>query len=350
MDGIAVRHEAQVPGGQGYRILGIGKAGAPPALLPEAGGCMEVMTGAPLPIGADTVIPVEEIEVRDGRAIPLAPESIRRGRNIQAKGTDSPGGRALVPSGVRLQASHIAVAASVGMDAIRVVRRPLVRVVSTGDEIIGAGLRPQPWQIRGSNPQALAAMVAGWADCEYRRAADTPEALDEVLAWGLSGADMLVLSGGVSAGKFDLVPEALGRNGVARLFHKAAIKPGKPIWFGRGPVDMPVFGLPGNPVSFMICFRRFAFPLLRAMAGHAGWEVPERVRLSEPVMGKPGLALFQPVSLDPLNGPERSVSPCAINGSGDFCGLAGSDGFVEIGSGADPIPAGASVPFYPWGM
>lgn len=348
MDGIAIRQECLGKDGGEFRILGTGKAGAPPGTLSDPFGCFEVMTGAPLPIGADTVIPVEEITVQGGTARLVRPEAIRRGQHIQSIGSDSPCGRILVAEGVRLHAAHLAIAASVGMDGIRVNRRPSIRVVSTGDEIVSAGVHPQPWEIRGSNPIALGAMVASLADWEAVRAADRPESLDESIRWGLQASDILVLSGGVSAGKFDLVPDALLRNGVGKLFHKAAIKPGKPIWFGRGERGTPVFGLPGNPVSFMICFRRFVLPLIRAMAGYHASPGPERVRLTAPVSAKPGVTSFQPVAIG--TGVDRvpEARPISITGSGDFCGLGLSDGFVEIPPGKETLPEGESVPFHAW--
>lgn len=348
MDGIAIRQESLATAGGEFRILGTGKAGSPPGTLSDPHGCFEVMTGAPLPIGADTVIPVEEITVQDGRARLARPDAIRRGQHIQSIGSDSPQGKILIPEGARLHAAHLAIAASVGMDGIRVHRRPAIRVVSTGDEIVSAGMRPQPWEIRGSNPIALGAMVAGIAEWEAVRAADRPDSLDESIRWGILDSDVLVLSGGVSAGKFDLVPDALLRNGVRRLFHKAAIKPGKPIWFGRGERGTPVFGLPGNPVSFMICFRRFVLPLIRAMAGHNNPPCPERIRLTAPIPAKPGVTTFQPVAMRTAGDRGPEARPVSITGSGDFCGLGLSDGFVEIPPGKEPIPEGESVPYYAW--
>lgn len=348
MDGIAIRYASVAAGCRRFRILGMGKAGAAPALLGEADGCIEVMTGAPCPFGADTVVPVEEIRVQDGSTELTAPERIRMGRNIQTRGSDCREGEPLVPEGARLNAARIAIAASVGMTRIRVTRSPLIRILATGDEIVGRGSFPEPWQIRGSNSQAVASMIGGLARCETKWSQDRPGDLEAKILWGLEGSDMLVLTGGVSAGKFDLVPEALERAGVARVFHKAAIKPGKPVWFGRGPGGIPVFGLPGNPVSCMICFRRFALPVIQSMAGLETGTGPTRIRLDGKSATRPGTVLFQPVTAIRDEAGTWRAQPCPINGSGDFCGLGRSDGFVEIDGDAEFPPEGESVPYFPW--
>lgn len=348
MDGIAIRYAGVAAGSRSFRILGMGKAGAAPELLAEADGCIEVMTGAPCPFGADTVVPVEEIRIQDGSAELSAPERVRIGRNIQTRGSDCGAGETLVHEGERLNAARIAIAASVGLTRIRVTRTPFIRILATGDEIVGRGSHPEPWQIRGSNLQAVKAMIGGLARSESRWSEDNAGDLEAKIHWGLEGSDMLVLTGGVSAGKFDLVPQALEQAGVARIFHKAAIKPGKPVWFGRGPGGIPVFGLPGNPVSCMICFRRFAMPLIQSMAGLDTGAGSSRIRLSGKTGTRPGTVLFQPVTAIRDEAGAWRAQPCPINGSGDFCGLGKSDGFVEITGDAEFLSEGDSVPYFPW--
>jgi molybdopterin molybdotransferase len=348
MDGIAIEYDALVRGIRDFRISGTGKAGEAPKASSGGSACIEVMTGAPCPIGCDTVVPVEDLVLDGIHAGIGSADHIRRGQNIQPCGSECRSGDRLIAEGEAMNPARAAIAASVGKDPVRVIRTPRIRVISTGDEIVEWGSRPEPWQVRRSNTVALCAMVGRLAEVETRWTADDPEDLHGKIRWGLEGSDMLILSGGVSAGKFDLVPDALHRAGVSMIFHKAAIRPGKPIWFGRGPGDKPVFGLPGNPVSFMVCFRRFAMPLLQSLAGRASGKTGLRVRLESEVRTHRGLTLFLPVTAPAAGDGEWLARPCPTNGSGDFCGLGRSDGFVEIDGDRDSIPEGDSVPYFPW--
>lgn len=348
MDGIAIEYDALGPGTRDFRISATGKAGEAPKASAGGSFCIEVMTGAPCPVGCDTVVPVEDIVLTGSNARIKSAERIRRGQNIQSSGSECRGGDQLVAEGDAMNPARAAIAASVGKDHVRVTRAPLIRVISTGDEIVDCDSRPEPWQVRRSNTVALGAMVDRLARVETAWAADDPDELNEKIRWGLEGSDMLILSGGVSAGKFDLVPDALNRAGVSMLFHKAAIRPGKPVWFGRGPGDKPVFGLPGNPVSFMVCFRRFAMPLLQSMAGYAPGQMPARIRLGCEVRTHRGLTMFLPVIAATDGEGALLGRPCPTNGSGDFCGLGRSDGFVEIDGGREFISEGESVPYFPW--
>lgn len=348
MDGIAIGYDALVRGIRDFRISGTGKAGEAPKASAGGSACIEVMTGAPCPIGCDTVVPVEDIVLAGIHAGIGSAERIRRGQNIQPGGSECRSGDLLIAEGEAMNPARAAIAASVGRDTVRVIRAPLIRVISTGDEIVDCGSRPEPWQVRRSNTVALGAMAARLAGVETRWTADDPEDLLGKIRWGLEGSDMLILSGGVSAGKFDLVPDALQRAGVSKVFHKAAIRPGKPLWFGRGPGDKPVFGLPGNPVSFMVCFRRFAMPLIQSMAGRAPGKTGLRIRLGSEVRTHRGLTLFLPVTAIATGDGGWMARPSPTKGSGDFCGLGRSDGFVEIDGDRDSIPEGESVPWFPW--
>jgi molybdopterin molybdotransferase len=348
MDGIALRFQAVETGLREFRIAGMAKAGARPHPSGGDADCIEVMTGAACPAGYDTVVPVEQIAVEGDSVLLRGARPIRRGQHIQPTGSDCLEGVRLVPEGAAMTPPRAAIAASVGCSSVTVTRTPRVLAICTGDEIVEAGGRPEPWQIRASNTIALSAMIGDLALTETRRSADTLDALQEKIRWGLEGSDLLILSGGVSAGKFDLVPAALERCGVTRIFHKAAIRPGKPIWFGKGTEGQPVFGLPGNPVSFMICFRRFVLPLLRALAGHPPVTGQDRIRLGRSMPMLPGMTGFHPVRILPGWGGEPSALPLSINGSGDFRGLGDSAGFIEIAEGEERVPEGEQVPFYPW--
>lgn len=348
MDGVAIAYDALVRGTRDFRISGTNKAGEARQVSAGGSSCVEVMTGAPCPIGCDTVVPLEDIVRTGSRARIESTDRIRRGQNIQCGGSECRSGDRLIAEGESINPARAAIAASVGKASIRVIRAPLIRVISTGDEIVDCGTSPEPWQVRRSNTIALGAMVTRLADMESRWTADDPEDLHREIRWGLEASDMLILSGGVSAGKFDLVPDALQRAEVAMIFHKAAIRPGKPLWFGRGPGDKPVFGLPGNPVSFMVCFRRFVMPLLQSMAGRPPGKTGLRIRLASDVRTHRGLTTFLPVTAFAAEDGCRLGSPSPTKGSGDFCGLGRSDGFVEIDGERDFIPEGESVPWFPW--
>lgn len=356
MDGIAIRFGDYSAGTREFRVIGIGKAGEEPIRSAGDGTCSEVMTGAPCPSGYDCVIPIEQVVYLGDFANVLPERSVRPGQNVHRMGSDCAAGRFLLSEGQRLNAARIAIAASVGMTSLKVTRRPVIRVIATGDEIVGPGKGPMPWQLRQSNAPALAAMMSGFASVETQWVRDDPDALRESIGWGLEGTDLFVLSGGVSAGKFDFVPAALESAGITRSFHKAAIRPGKPLWFGLTSDGRPVFGLPGNPVSFLICLRRFVLPLLHGMSGAAAPLRASRIRLGSEVNALPGQTHFLPVQCMRANDGGSIAVPCPTNGSGDFCGLGNSDGFVEIepapltGSRPhrSPIVAGDSVPWFPW--
>ncbi|HEX2613031.1 MAG TPA: molybdopterin molybdotransferase MoeA, partial [Fibrobacteria bacterium] len=254
--------------------------------------------------------------------------------------------------------------ASVGASRVAVSRLPRVAIVSTGDELVDASVTPGEHQLRASNGPALAALFAPWAEVSERRCGDDAVALTVALSEALSNADVLLVTGGVSAGKFDLVPEVLDALGVEKVFHKIAQKPGKPLWFGSkaletktgsspkkpehlGPAqEHPrlVFGLPGNPVSSLVCARRYVLPLVWAKSGWAPFaeSVPY-----DGTMPASRLTRFLSARMEEKDGKRRGV-PVPINGSGDFARFGGSDGFVEAPSGENAHEAGESLSFYSW--
>jgi molybdopterin molybdotransferase len=232
MDGIAIAFGDWERGARDFAVAGLARAGEPRQALERAGACIEIMTGAAIPVGADTVIPYEDFATVDGVARVRDDVETRRGRSVHVRGSDCVAGAVLVPAGVRLHAAHVAVAASVGEALLHVARRPRIIIVSTGDELVDVSAAPEEHQLRASNGPALAALLASWADVSERRCGDDPEALRAALDEALPQSDVLLVTGGVSAGKFDLVPETLESLGVEKVFHKIVQKPGKPLWFG----------------------------------------------------------------------------------------------------------------------
>jgi molybdopterin molybdotransferase len=346
MDGIAVTVRALEQGVRRFVCEGVQRAGAPALALAADHGCIEVATGAVLPAGCDCVIRHEDVDLAAGTATLRRTVPAERWRNVHRSGTDRAGGAVLLEPGIRLGAPQVAVAASAGMTTLRVGARPRIAVVSTGDELVPVGEVPRPWQVRRSNGDALRALLADAglpAAGPFHFPDDEPRLLAG-LASLLREHDVLVLSGGVSAGRFDHVPSVLERLGVERRFHGIRQRPGKPFWFGRGAHDGKlVFALPGNPVSALVCAARYVVPALLRACGLA--ERPGSVAvLAGDVVVPPGLTLFVPAAVRP-DGGRMLATPVPVNGSGDFSGLAASDGFLEVaGAGA----AGSAFPWHAW--
>lgn len=348
MDGIAFSSAAFERGRRVFRITGVQPAGAPPAPLADAEACVEVMTGASLPPGCDCVVPVEKIAVRDGAAHLTDDASPAPGLNIHPRGYDVRRGERLLTSGVRLGPAEIAVLAANGATHARVTRPPRIMVISTGDELVEPGEAVADWQIYRSNAYAVLSALQrrGFRALAHDHLPDDPATLRVRLSKHLAEHDVLILSGGVSMGRFDYVPQTLDELGVSVVFHKVAQRPGKPVWFGVGATGQAVYALPGNPVSTLICLARYVFPGLDAALGAMPDEV-ETVALLDDFTVKPALSFFLPVKLV-QDAERRCAAPRPTRGSGDFTSLIGADGFVELPPGPKVVPRGARAPFYRW--
>jgi molybdopterin molybdotransferase len=348
MDGIAIVADAYAAGRRSFRIAGTVAAGQAPLSLPGDDACIEVMTGAMLPPGADAVVPVEQLELADGRATVNAPAPPVRHLNIHRRGTDARAGSLALAAGTRLRGPELAIAASAGRGSVLVGREPRIAVISTGNELVGPEAVLAPWQIRRSNAYGVAATLAlhGYRRLTDDHVPDDPAMIRARLAGHLADHDVLVLSGGVSAGRFDHVPAALEALGVRRVFHKVAQRPGMPFWFGMGPARQPVFALPGNPVSTLVCLLRYVVPALARLDG-APPPVPERVPLGAAYESRHALTAFVPVDRGTLADRPAAVALHQTHGSGDFTALAGTAGFVELAAGRR-IEPGELVPIYTW--
>jgi molybdopterin molybdotransferase len=325
-DGFAVRSD-DVPGL--LNVLGELRAGKPTDDSPlTAGNAIEIMTGAPVPGGADAVVMVEQVERTSSAAGPQVSVNGKSepGQWISRRGSEALMGTILIPAGERLDSSHLATLAMVGYTGVRVTRRPSVAILATGDELVGLGERPAPYQIRNSNSYALAALVesSGASPTILPIARDTPEALRKLLAQGLEH-DVLLVSGGVSAGKYDLVKPTLRELGVDFLFEKVRIQPGQPTAFGMAS-NKPVFGLPGNPGSSMVTYRLFAEPAIRLLAGETEPTLLVLLaRFAEPFRHKGGLTRFLPARLEPDG---ISLRHIPWQGSSDVPALAKANAFL----------------------
>jgi molybdopterin molybdotransferase len=307
------------------------------------------MTGAVLPSECDAVVPVEQITSADGEAELTDDVDVHAWQNVHRRGTDSRQGALLLSAGTRLSAPEVAIAASAGMARVRVSSQPMVVVISTGNELIEPGEPILPHQIRRSNVYAIVSALRrqGFQRVADDHVLDDEAQLRERLKFHLDTHDVLVMSGGVSMGRFDLVPRVLNELGVHVIFHKVAQRPGKPLWFGVAPSGAAVFALPGNPVSTLVCLARYVVPALFAAMGQtrAG---PEKMALAAPVDVTPALAFFMPVRVEVDDWGRAWAVPTPTNGSGDFTALAGTDGFVELPPGPNAYPKGFVTRLYRW--
>lgn len=345
MDGIAIASSSSL---REFDIVGAAPAGAPRQTLPGNAATLEIMTGAPLPAGADCIVPVEQTD-SDGTRVRLQPDAqVTAGRFVHALGSDHRRGDTLLETGQRLRGPEIAVLASAGKAKVEVFRPPRVAIVSGGDELADLGEPVAPHQIRRSNDYAIEAALrlAGVRDTCRALVRDDVAEQTRVLGELLDSNDLLVLSGGVSMGRFDTIPQVLDNLGVKTIFHRVAQRPGKPMWFGVAPAGQPVFALPGNPVSALVCCRRYVEPAIAQLLGERDSEPLRDVALTERVKFEAPLTWFLPAKT--VAADAGRVTPRPTNTSGDFAALAGTDGFIELPAEAQEFPAGFAAPWYPW--
>jgi molybdopterin molybdotransferase len=349
MDGYAVVASDHEPE---RRVLEEVAAGDVPHLPVTPGTATRIMTGAPLPEGADAVVPVEETEMVGESTVRLRQPEISPGQNIMPLGTSLRAGDVVLRTGASLRPIEIAILAEVGHGMVTVQPRPRVAVLPTGNELVLVGERPTAGQIRNSNgPMLVAAAARAAAEgFELPIARDDRSLLRALIEEGLA-ADVLLLSGGVSAGKFDLVPEVLAELGVEPVFHKVALRPGKPLWFGVKELAdrrVLVFGLPGNPVSSLVCFELFVRPAIARLAG-CGFATANAIcaRLAHAYVHKGGRAACLPARVtQPKNTKADNETPTveilAWHGSADMATLAAANGLVRLP--VEPMSLAAGAP------
>jgi molybdopterin molybdotransferase len=348
MDGIAIRFADFDQGDRNFPIQSRQHAGDPAHRL-EAGNCIEIMTGASVPEGADCIVPIERITVSDGAAGIEAGYSAELRQHIHARGSDHAKGTQLLRPGTRIAPADIAIISSAGLPEVDVTRLPVIRVISTGNELVPAGKPIETHQVRESNGPAVVAMLGqhGYSDCAHDHLVDDVNILESRIGKHLEEADVLVLSGGVSMGKADFVPQVLRSLGVEVVFHKISQRPGKPMWFGIGPKKQAVFALPGNPVSTLVCCRHYVIPAL-AHASGASPGNPEFAALAQDVAFRPKLTCFLPTRLVSNAAGTLLALPVQTNTSGDFASLTGTDGYVELGLEETFFETGTTVPLHRW--
>lgn len=349
LDGIAVHHsQFELLKGSGLPILGCQQAGEAAKELRVEGGCLEAMTGAPLPVNADTIVPYEHFDIRDGKAFLKKDMNVSPGQNIHGFGVDHGKGERLIEGGEILDPLAWSVLATVGCAEPLTYKKPRIAIVATGDEIVHVRQQPEAFQIRMSNTWAIKSMLQGfhYHDTDVFHLRDDQDELLEGLAKIIKAYDVLILSGGVSMGKYDFIPKILSDLKIKILFHKVAQKPGKPLLFGVSPDKVRVFGLPGNPVSAMICCRRYVIPSL--MHSEKQSDHSTFIKLGRELSFKKNLSLFKPVKIRNDEQGMFMADPVDSNGSGDFTSLLGSSGFLELPQGRDVFLRGEAFPFYSW--
>jgi molybdopterin molybdotransferase len=348
MDGIAVAFRDFASGVRSFEVVGTQAAGAEPLAI-AARQCVEVMTGTALPRGADTVVPVERVQRDSATAVIASDAVVAAEQFVHRRGSDRLQGSLLLRTGVRLGPPEIAVLAGAGHASALVADLPRVAVISTGDELVDAGKPIADHQIRSTNDRAVEASLAQHrlANVVRARLRDDANALAVAIDRLDAEHDVLVLSGGVSMGKFDFVPSVLTELGAKLVLKGVQQRPGRPMWFGVSARGKPIFALPGNPVSTLVCATRYVLPALRHASGLAA-SPPELVEITQAIEASPTLTLFTPVT---LSSSERGVllaRPQPTNTSGDFMTLAGTDGFVELAPKRGAYPAGTVARLFRW--
>lgn len=346
MDGYAVIAE-DYAAGKDYRIEATVYAGDAPLRGMRAANlsAIKIMTGASVPTPYNAVIRREDAEERGGH-VRFAVAAVKRGENISKQGEDLKKKDRIVLQGRRIDNATLGLLASLGIHRPQVSRLPTVELLSTGNEVVSPSQKPGPTQIRNSNAYALRSLLADFAITGFRaqHVADDPQKLKMKIK--AATGDILMLTGGVSAGDTDYVPEVLESLGYKKIFHKVAMKPGKPLWFGAKG-KKKVFAIPGNPLSCQVIFRIFIEPFLRRSLGMPD-ALPLCLPLAEARRKKDTLENFFPVKIESVSGSVSTLSELPYNGSGDIRAALFSDGLAAHPAATSELATGAMVDFYPW--
>jgi molybdopterin molybdotransferase len=329
MDGIAISYKAIEQGVTTFTIKATQAAGDTPKEITNADECIEIMTGAALPETTDTIIRYEDLEIKDKTATLLI-GTIKQGQNVHRKGSDKKEDEVVVKANQIVTPAVISMAASVGKTELTVNKNPKVVIISTGDELVEVNETPTPYQIRRSNNYTIKAVLAQHSlNSDMLHIPDEPSAIKRNIEACLQEYNVIILSGGISMGKFDYLPKGLEELGVQKLFHKVQQRPGKPFWFGKHNNGTIVFAFPGNPVSTFMCLNRYFVPWLTTSLGLTTPK-PLYAMLNTDFTFTPALQYFLQVQLSVNENGQILATPVEGNGSGDFANLVDSDAFIEL--------------------
>jgi molybdopterin molybdotransferase len=356
MDGYAVRAADLNPGGDGstgsLRCVGEIRPGEAWGDVLQPGTCVAIMTGAAVPAGADAVVEVEATETGDwGEGMVVFRRGAKPGDNVSPRGEDAEEGRILATPGTPLAPHLCGLLALCGHTQVHVYRQPGVAMLSTGSEIVAAEATPSPFQIRDANRTMIAALLKRYGFGSATDLGITPDDRNELRAALEAGLrhDVLLISGGVSRGTTDLVPDVLEELGVSCLFSGVAMKPGKPLWAGVAPEGCVVVALPGNPLAVLVHVSEMAVPLLRRMSGHPQPVLPLLpVTLAEDIKVKGDRLTLHPVFVEGSTNCGFLARPVASHGSADLVGMAGANGFVFLPPGRGTWERGARAEARVW--
>jgi molybdopterin molybdotransferase len=345
MDGIAIRYQSWLGGKKEYPIAFVQPAGTAPSKGITETTCAEVMTGAVLPENADTVIKYEELDISKNVARIVA-DKVEHGQNIHKKGIDCRQDEVLLEPGILISAAEVALLASVGKTHVDVFSLPKTAIISGGDELVEIGATPQPHQIRRSNSYAIDAgmKLLNWGAAHFHFP-DDKSILLRSLQTTLDNHDVLILSGGVSKGKFDFIPQVFEELGVKKLFHQVNQRPGKPFWFGSADGGKIIFALPGNPVSTYMCFYRYIKPWILKSLGMNPADLT--AILAKDYAFSPALTYFVQVEVNVAEG-KLMAYPLTGGGSGDFVNLKNVTGFLQLPADKSNFDAGQAFPYFPF--
>lgn len=340
MDGYAVHAD---DAGHTIKIVSEVAAGTASSVVVEPSTCVSIMTGAPCPVGANAVVKIEDTSRIDDQVV--LPVTINEGQHIARRGCECPSGEVVLRKGEIITPLSIAVLASVGKQSVCVARPSHVAIITTGNELVTHTSSPNNAQIRDSNGPMLAAQVDRTGVCDpplVLHAKDTLDSLKATLERAAS-ADIILLSGGVSMGRFDLVPKAVEDGGLQLVFHKVTQKPGKPLLFGHRQEQL-IFGLPGNPLSAHMCFHRYVAPALRKMAGRNPWEPFREGKLTADLKTTGGRTKFL-LAKAVEDGPFWMVTPLVGKGSADIFAAPTANAYVRVKPGLQSLKEGESIDF-----
>jgi molybdopterin molybdotransferase len=338
MDGIAIGSRAFGQDVRQFRITDMQPAGHPQKQLTNRGNCIEIMTGAILPIGADVVIRYEDLTIT-GDVAYVNLNEVTPYQNVHLQGSDKKAGELLVEAGVIITPAIVAIMASVGMATVLVYRLPKIAVCSTGDELVPVTEQPLPHQIRQSNSyMLLSGLQQEGITADKYHLPDEPEAMAAQMAKMITEYDVLLFSGAVSKGKFDFLPQVLQQLGMQTLFHSIAQKPGKPLLFGKFNNAALVFGFPGNPVSTWVCYQLY-FKAWLYWSLNIPLPVCKAV-LSKDIKFKPPLTHHVLVRVTNQDG-QLNATPVNTSTSGDMVNLMQAEGFISLPADLEHFPAGS---------